>query len=518
MINCYSPQRRKTIPVKIGNITIGSGYPVAVQSMCNTKTSDVESSCAQIEALHNAGADIVRLTTPTLSDVDYLNLIHERTKHLGMPLCADVHFNSAIALKAAGIVEKVRVNPGNYAKQEDVDRKFTELLHLASAGHVAIRIGVNHGSLSAYMMAKWGDTPRGMAESAMEFLRIAKREGFNDVVVSLKSSNPRVMVESYRLCAALMADEDMYYPMHLGVTEAGEGNEGRIRSAVGIGALMADGIGDTIRVSLTEDPVEEIPVGRIIARHFQKLWQSSNSILEEIPPAYDPLLFRRRTAFLPIVVGKGGDFETLQDNWIDIASIGDGLPENSDVPIVVSSDSACWVGHVRYLISRLAAKGITNPVILRKNYPDIPESNIIAAAEMGAVLIDGIADGVCIEKGGAPTESSLGYSILQAARLRTTCAEIISCPGCGRTQYDIQSAVKAVKERFGGYANLKIAVMGCIVNGPGEMADADWGYVGAGGGKVSIYKGHDVVVGKVDQAEALDILENLIKQTSGYSH
>jgi len=509
--NFFSPKRRFTTPVYIGNMSIGADAPVAIQSMCNTKTSDVSASSLQVTELSLSGADIVRLTVPTLVDVDSLELIRKSTKQLGVPLCADVHFNSAIAFKAATIVEKVRINPGNFAKQEDVDSKFTELIGVAKTNNIAIRVGVNHGSLSSYMMSKWGDTPKGMAESAMEFLRIAKRENFANVVVSLKASNPRIMVESYRLCVHLMDNEDMHYPLHIGVTEAGEGMDGRIRSAVGIGALLADGLGDTIRVSLTEDPVAEIPVGRLLANHFKKMWNTSFEADGDVPLAYDPFVFRRRNGITPVVVGRGGDFDNIPDTWCDFSSFGDGSGIDENTPIVVSSNSPCWVGHIRYQISQLAAKGIHNPIIIRKNYPDVSDSEVIAAAEMGAILIDGIADGICIEKGGVVTDSSLGYSILQAARLRMTRAEIISCPGCGRTQYDLQSAVKAVKERFAGYSNLKIAVMGCIVNGPGEMADADWGYVGAGGSKVSIYKGHEVVVNKVDQSEALDILEKLIK-------
>ncbi len=522
-MNYFIPSRRWSDEVKIGNIKIGGYNRIAVQSMCNTHTYDIENSVCQIKELYKAGADLVRLTVPSMYENDALKQIHDTIHNEGIevPLCADVHFNASIAFSAAEIVEKVRVNPGNFAKEEDVDKKFTELLSLAKEKKVAIRVGVNHGSLSSYMMDRWGDTPKGMVESALEFLRIAKREDFNDIVVSLKSSNPRVMVESYRLCAQQMIEEDMAYPLHLGVTEAGEGVDGRIRSAVGIGTLLADGLGDTIRVSLTEDPVAEIPVAKTLALYFEKVWKTTDYSIQynDIPLPYDPYSYNRNSSNLPFVVGKGGDFEVAQQNWMNISSGTDVFMLNpsvdSETPIVVSSNKACWVGDIRYTISALRNLGLKNPIVLRKDYDSsLGDVDVIAAAEMGAILIDGIADGIWIEKDGILADSSLGYAILQATRLRLTKAEIISCPGCGRTQYDIQATVQAVKDRFSDYQGIKIAVMGCIVNGPGEMADADWGYVGAGGGKVTIYKSHEPLYRNVDQSEALDLLEKLIKDNN----
>lgn len=518
MKNPFVYARRITCTVRIGDLFMGSGHPIVLQSMTNTKTEQTDESVEQSLRIAAAGGQIVRLTAQGRTQAHNLEMIRCELSKRGcrVPLCADIHFNPELALIAATAVQKVRINPGNYADEDALQSKFIQLLDVCKVYNTALRIGVNHGSLSARIVEKYGDTPRGMVESAMEFLRICKDEKFENVVVSLKSSNPRVMVESYRLAAETMDSENLNFPLHLGVTEAGEGEDGRIRSAVGIGALLADGIGDTIRVSLTEEPECEIPVAKALAGYFEDRPPQNYIPVTAEPLPYNPLLFTRRTSVRPVVVGFGGDYEMGSDEWyyltLDDMTIETyaALRADSEQYIVLSSENSNWVGEIRAAIVCLMRAEVKNPIILYKNYESFDNIELYSAADMGAVLIDGLADGVWIECKSVADRVDIGLSILQATRLRLSKTEIISCPGCGRTLFDLQATARAVKARLGDRPGLKIAVMGCIVNGPGEMADADFGYVGAGSGLVTLYRAREVVERNIPQSEALDRLEQII--------
>ncbi len=402
-------ERLKTIPVKIGkDLIIGGDAPIVVQTMCNTHTSDVDATVAQCLELAAAGAQMIRITVPGMQDIPHLKQIKENLRALGCttPLVADIHFSSQTAIAAAQIVEKVRINPGNFHPDHDKARsEFARLLEVCKEHGTAIRVGLNHGSLGRYITDLYGNTPEAMARAAMEWLRMCKDADFYNVVVSLKASNTVVMTQAYRILAKMMQEYGTVFPLHLGVTEAGNGDSGRIKSCVGIAALLQEGIGDTIRVSLTEPPVNELPVARFLA----------------------------------------------------------GLSEGDDM-------------------LRAAAKW--GPKLLKREIDEIPDS---------AGLSDYLKD-----------------EIMQAARRRFYKPEYIACPGCGRTMYDLQGTFEEVKRRTAHLKGMVIAVMGCIVNGPGEMADADWGYVGEGGGKVSIYHNGQPVLRHIPDKEAIDRLLELI--------
>ena len=420
-----------------GQVRLGGGAPVVVQTMCNTSTDDIEGSLAQCRAMAAAGAELIRLTTQGLKQVESLRIIKERLRAEGIttPLVADIHFLADAALAAASVADKVRINPGNFAKDHDVAcAKFRELIALCKRQGTVIRIGLNHGSLGERITQRYGDTPLAMKEAVLEWLRMCIEEDFYDVVVSLKSSNTRVMVDAYRLLFKAMHDElGLVFPLHLGVTEAGGGEEGRIKSAVGIGTLLGEGIGDTIRVSLTEDPVHEIPAGQ--------------KIVAAIAGGYSP---------------RGGRTCVEADDWEDFLIKG----------------SCLW-----------------GPSLLDKQIDDFS------------------LEGSTI--GGAPVPQADGERfrdlLLQACRRRFTRPEYIACPGCGRTLYDLESTFNEVKRRTGHLVGLKIAVMGCVVNGPGEMADADYGYVGEGRGHVTLYRGKTPVLRRIPQEEAIDKLLELIE-------
>lgn len=500
--------RAETRKVRIGKVTVGGSEPIAVQSMNNTNTMDTEACVAQIRQIHAAGCDIVRLTAPGKREAANLETISALAKANGLAdvaIVADIHFTPDAALIAAQYADKVRINPGNY----DIAR-LPELLALCKKRHIPIRIGVNHGSLSAQMVEKYGDTPLGMVESAMEFLRECRRHDFLDVVVSMKSSNVRVMVHAYRLLAAAMTREGMNFPLHLGITEAGDGAEGRIRSAVGIGALMADGLGDTIRVSLTEPPENEIPVARAIAEYFADRHTAENAVAIENESLYTPFEYSRRKTTPEGNIG-GGSVPIL---YKELNPDGLQALDNGRIAVieaVTGNAPAEW----RANILNMMAKGDKRPVILHKIYsePSIESLRIKAACDFGMAFIDGLADGIWIENDNISAEEidSLALSILQAARVRITKTEYIACPGCGRTQFDLQSTLAAVRAQTSHLNHLKIAVMGCIVNGPGEMADADYGYVGAGGGRITLYKGKEVMRRAIPQTEAVPALIELIK-------
>ena len=427
----------KTLEVKAGNVIIGGDNPIVVQTMCNTHTSDVEASTAQCIRLAEAGAQLIRLTVPSLEQIESLKKIKENLRAAGIstPLVADVHFSSEIAIAAASVVEKVRINPGNFHKDHEKAREqFARLVEVCKENGTAIRIGLNHGSLGDRITNLYGNTPLAMKEAVMEWLEMCKENDFYNVVVSLKASNTFVMVEAYRLLAKEMKDSGVVFPLHLGVTEAGNGDSGRIKSAVGISALLSEGIGNTIRVSLTEDPAKEIPVAQYLAdRYDHRIHSSMVSLTLE---------------------GKKA-----------IASYN--APSRERLLL----DFACDFGK-RLLDKELDEVQITD-------------------CEEGEYLAD---------------------ELMQAARRRFYRPEYIACPGCGRTMYNLEGTFEEVKRRTSHLKGMVIAVMGCIVNGPGEMADADWGYVGEGNGKVSIYKGKSPVLRHIPETEAIDKLLELIEK------
>ena len=450
--------RRKTSNVQVGNIFIGSDNPIRIQTMANTSTNDIDASVDQARRCIEAGTELLRFTTQGLREVESLKEIHAQVL-TAVPLVADVHFNSEVADAAAQVVEAVRINPGNYSKDATkLEERFVHLLDICKEHKTAIRIGVNHGSLSERMMAKYGDTPQGMVESVMEFLRIAVRHDFHNIVISVKASNTRVMVDTVRLLVKTMNHEHIAFPLHLGVTEAGEGEDGRIKSAVGIGALLADGIGDTVRVSLSEAPENEIPVARDLVDYF-------------------------------------ADEDSVRYDGSVTAEVLDNIGGNAEI---------------RYT-----------------SYEDDWELFCLqAAAECGRLLWDYKATELTLVNPNF-SETKLNFlskDILQAARVRIYKTEYISCPGCGRTMFDLQKTVAEVKKAIdaetmkhsplGGEPErgaLKIAIMGCIVNGPGEMADADYGYVGAGRDRISLYRGKECVLKNIPQEEAVEQLLKLIE-------
>ncbi len=480
-------RRRPTCCVRIGDVTIGGNHPIAVQSMTNTDTNDTEACVAQIERIDRAGGKIVRLTAQGRREAENLRRIVARLREEGYRTAtvADIHFVPEVASIAARYVEKVRINPGNYRTDHG---ELEALIDQCRERGVALRIGVNHGSLAKRVFDQWGDTPQGMVVSAMEFLRVCRAKAFDQVVVSMKSSNTRVMVAAYRLLVEAMEAEGMNYPIHLGVTEAGNGLEGRIKSAVGIGALLADGIGDTIRVSLTEAPEHEIPVARLLVEHFA---QRPGEFPVRHPERYSPTEYRRRSKVaVPVVHGEPHDgFRILE------ARSGNPTAE------------------LRAAI--LDLEPADTPVIIRRRYDDTDLTTLAvkAAADLGPVLLDGLADGIWIDAPAHDEETirEVELMILQAARVRFSHTEYIACPSCGRTLYDIEQTLGRIKARTSHLKNLRIGVMGCIVNGPGEMADADYGYVGAGPGRITLYRGREVVERNIPQEEALDRLVELIK-------
>ncbi len=479
--------RRHSHTVKFGSVKIGSSHPIEVQSMTNSSTRDTQSSVDQVLAIERAGGNIVRLTAQGRAEGENLEAIMAELKARGSQasIVADIHFTPEVAMIAAQFVDKVRINPGNYRLEAG---HLQELISLCRQRGVALRIGVNHGSLSQRQFDKWGDTPEGMVHSAMEFLEICRAEDFDQVVVSLKSSNTRVMVHAYRLLCAEMDRQNMSYPLHLGVTEAGSGIEARVKSAVGIGALLADGIGDTIRVSLTEAPEREIPVAKLITSHFE-------SRQGEFPIAdtsqYSPYAYRRRSALTTTIIHS--------EPHDDFAII-EAVSENPTAE----------------LRAAILALGSTQPVMIKRSYnqQDLTELAIIAAADLGLLFLDGLADGIWIDAPQHPAEkiAEVELMILQASRVRQSQTEYIACPSCGRTLFDIESRLTEIKARTSHLKHLKIGVMGCIVNGPGEMADADYGYVGAASGRITLYRGREVVERNIPEELALDRLIEYIKE------
>lgn len=538
----FSYHRRPTLEVRVGNTAIGGNNPVRIQSMASTSTMDTEASVAQARRIVDAGAELVRFTAQGVREAANLGEIRRRLRECGcdVPLVADIHFNPRAAFAAAEQVEKVRINPGNFVdpgrtfrKIEYTDEEYAAelrrleealvpFLETCRANDTAIRLGVNHGSLSDRIMSRYGDTPAGMVESAMEFLRVCRSHGFDRVVISIKASNVVVMVETVTRLVEAMDAEEMHYPLHLGVTEAGDGEDGRIKSAVGIGALLREGIGDTIRVSLSEEPEAELPVARKIMDYIDlmataapvvaprdgrfRLGKGMRRMSREIGA-----VGASRVPVVPAVDGITGlkeiDAEAVIAGKVDIAP---------DDIILLSASGDVPGMTLEAAMNILVAEGIDNPVILRGVYNglDADTVRLRASIDLGALLLKGFADGIEIVSDAlTPDEASrLALAILQSARLRISHTEYIACPGCGRTLFDLQQTLARVKEATSHLKGLKIGVMGCIVNGPGEMADADYGYVGAGVGKISLYKGKECVEKNIPAEEAVSHLVELIKK------
>lgn len=532
----YNYKRRPSRRVRVGNVQIGGDNPIRVQSMTNTSTLDTERSAQQAKRIADAGGEIVRLTTQGVREAANLRPIRERMQELGctVPLVADVHFNPKAAYEAATTADKVRINPGNFVDAARTFRKleFTDeeyaaeierirtalvpFLRICRENSTAVRLGVNHGSLSDRIMSRYGDTPEGMVESVMEFLRICGEEDFHDIVISVKASNTSVMVRTVRLLAAAMEREGMDYPLHLGVTEAGAGEDGRIKSAVGIGTLLYEGLGDTIRVSLSEAPEAEIPVAQALVDYIGAA--ANAPLIEDTRSDKTPAEDSRDKAKEQISRHPmHADFPLA---WsIEEKSARDEAPEGLRFVVVEEDASVPNVpGRVVKAIDSLDSESAGMPVVISIHYDDtnIDALRLKAAADFGALLMNGYGNAIKVDAPAFDSETlgRLELDILQAARQRITKTEYISCPGCGRTLFDLQSTLAEVKEATRHLADrkLKIAVMGCIVNGPGEMADADYGYVGAGPGRVSIYKGKELLVKNIPTAEALPALLELLEK------
>lgn len=542
-MSIYNYKRRKSSEAKAGKVGIGGNNPIRIQSMTNTSTLDTEGSVAQALRIAEAGGEIVRLTTQGVREAENMREIRRGLDEAGcdVPLVADVHFNPNAAFKAASVCEKVRINPGNFV---DAARTFKKLefsdeeyagelnkiketvipfLDICRKNNTAVRLGVNHGSLSDRIMSRYGDTPAGMVESVMEFLRIFREENFDNVVISIKASNVVIMVETVRLLDKKMQEENMHYPLHLGVTEAGDGEDGRVKSAVGIGTLLGEGIGDTIRVSLTEDPEKEIPVAvklrdYICGRTEHAEVVEPDLVKDGFSRSYSVGVPGFEGVNYPLVAGL--DFSAFPENWhrVDASSIPEMFDDEK--PIVLTSENKNRPGEIASWIDRFVASGGKNPIIIHFSYEDsdLEDLQIKAGADFGPLILGGYGNGISIEAPSFSREdiNSLSLGLLQAARLRISKTEYIACPSCGRTLFDLQKTLKEVKAATSGLKGLKIGVMGCIVNGPGEMADADYGYVGAGPGKVSLYKGKTLVQKNIPSEEAIDLLINLIKDNGDW--
>ena len=613
MTDLFNYRRRSSSPVQVGDLQLGGDAPIRIQSMTTTNTNDTEACVEQAERIIKAGGELVRLTTQGRREAENLKNINARLRADGFntPLVADVHFNANVADVAALYAEKVRVNPGNYVDPARVFKKieytdaeyadelkkledrFVPFLNICKEHHTAVRIGVNHGSLSDRIMSRYGDTPEGIVESCMEFLRICKKEQFDNVVISIKASNTVIMVRTVRLLVDEMDRNDMHYPLHLGVTEAGEGEDGRIKSAVGIGALLADGIGDTIRVSLSEEPEAEIPVARHLVDYITKR-EGHLMVPATASPDFNRLRPERRKtraaggiggSNVPVVIASlpngqtAIDAEFGTDTTPDYIYCGSSLPANRkegqkyivdfnaytgakdtypifpynatpfissvkadvkflvlqlgapseeylaclkahpEVVVIAVSNQQNKLGEQRALTHELWTNGLFNPVVFAQMYrhsaQEKPDFQLEAAADMGALMIDGLCDGIWLMNDGdinVRDVADTSFAILQAARLRTSKTEYISCPGCGRTLYDLRSTIAKIKAATAHMKGLKIGIMGCIVNGPGEMADADYGYVGAGPGKISLYKQKMCVEKAIPESEAVEHLLRFIEE------
>jgi len=608
-MDLFNYKRRKTCEVNVGATPLGGSYPIRLQSMTNTSTRDVEGSVSQVKRIVEAGGEYVRLTTQGVAEAETLQQISAALRKDGcmVPLVADVHFNPGVADVAALYAEKVRINPGNYVDParkfqhleytdeeyaQELQRlhdRFLKFLHICQEQHTAIRIGVNHGSLSDRIMSRYGDTPEGMVESCMEYLRICVEENFKDVVISIKASNASVMVRTVRLLVDVMNREGMDYPLHLGVTEAGEGEDGRIKSALGIGALLADGYGDTIRVSLSEAPEAEIPVAKKL-RDYVVAREMHLPIKGEVSPDFEyqhpvrrqtnavgniggdnvPVVISARFSdtqdfnpdFLPDYVyvgrnmpadrrhgmryivdadawsGESDTFPAYKQEFLPFISMNPSplkflfityrdlnaealacLKYHPELVVICQSNHINRVGELRAIAHKLMMKGLKNPLVFIQHYAEqeIEDLQIRSASDMGPLIFDGLCDGIMLYNNGRlsdPLVDQTAFSILQAGRLRMVKTEYISCPGCGRTLYNLEETIARIKAATSHLKGLKIGIMGCIVNGPGEMADADYGYVGAGRGKVSLYKQKQCIEKNIPEAEAVERLLHFIEEDS----
>ena len=608
----FSYQRFTTRKVKVGTVEIGGDNPIRVQSMTTTDTMDTAATVDQSISLADAGCEIIRITAPSKKEAENLKAIKDELKARGLnvPLVADIHFTPNAAEIAAKIVDKVRVNPGNYADkkkfntieytdeeyQEQLERinvKFTPLVNICKEEGIAMRIGTNHGSLSDRIMSRYGDTPNGMVESALEFIRICESLDYHDLIISMKASNPQVMVHAYRLLMRTFKETDRNYPIHLGVTEAGDGEDGRIKSAVGIGTLLEDGIGDTIRVSLTEDPEAEIPVANDLAKRYEK---RSSSAVDHDGSALpiDFYNYKKRSSLklhniggdnAPVIVADFSNYdkitrEDLQsigytydeeiDKWHlgdqaadllytagkalefdipgslnaiqEIASVSkylsqdlnldqphlieaelkdltdqylDLLSKDQNAVLILNTNHEHGMAEQRVAISKLIARKIETPIILSRTYDvEFDKVQLFASADLGALLLDGLGDGLFIRANQCSVKdlNALAFGILQATRTRISKTDYIACQSCGRTLFDLQEVTAKIRSRTDHLKGVKIGIMGCIVNGPGEMADADYGYVGSGVKKITLYKGQEVMKKGVDESIAVDNLINIIKE------
>ena len=632
-----------TREVKIGDIALGGHNPIRIQSMTTTDTMDTIGTVEQTIRMVESGCDYVRITAPSIKEAENLSNIKKELRFRGydVPLIADIHFTPNAAEMAARIVEKVRVNPGNYADKkkfenleytqdaytaelERINKKFIPLIKICKEYGTAMRIGTNHGSLSDRIMSHYGDTPRGMVESAMEFMRMCEAENYYNLVISMKASNTQVMVQAYRLLVETMVKEGMNYPLHLGVTEAGDGEDGRIKSAVGIGTLLEDGLGDTIRVSLTEDPEFEAPVAKALADRYALRSQGTEVGSQKIDGAatprtpdfglqtYSPYSYSRRITqsvqhigdhHHPVVMidvskenlkdpyflnavgynySAGLDKYNLADQACDLAFLGDNLPSFSfpgnlrqvynhqtwlklrdknnchplfsldgfskaetkdeflnfievdanqrdieaiqqldkSVVLILNTSAHHGMAEQRAFFIALQEKNIQIPVIIKRSYQDLDADTLMlyAATDLGALFTDGFGDGIWIDAQGQNLAliNATSFGILQATRTRISKTEYISCPSCGRTLFDLQETTQLIRSRTDHLKGLKIGIMGCIVNGPGEMADADYGYVGTGPDKITLYRGQEVVKKNVTTAFALDELIDIIKNDGNW--
>ncbi len=519
--------------ITIGHLAVGGDAPVRIQSMANTPTTDVAASVSQCVRMIEAGAEMVRLTTQGKREVAALRKIKQELRKRGIqtPVIADIHFNPGLALDAAEVADKIRINPGNYLKGGSPESLLPPLLERCREHGTAIRIGVNHGSLDPAIVEEFGDSPAGMVESAMRFLRVCREREFHRVVVSMKSSNPGVMVRSVRLLVKTMTGEGMNYPLHLGVTEAGDGLEGRIKSAVGMAPLLAEGLGDTIRVSLTEPPEEEMPVARALLEQFPRP--------ERLPfdpfsgSAWDPFSFARRSSRAVVGIGSGSIVKIIgnhppeagsdllpaeiRERCVDYSEwlVNPSLTENIG-RLLLLDQGTLPVQELKYRLGRFCLQDRHTPVVIRSVSTEVdPERfRIRLAGDLGSLLMDGAIDAVWVENPnlGAETLNETLLWILQASGARISRAEYIACPSCGRTHFDILTRLREIRQATGHLTGIKIAVMGCIVNGPGEMADAHYGYVGAGRGRVTLYRGKNPVRKNLPETEALQALIELIRE------
>ncbi|GAA4904197.1 (E)-4-hydroxy-3-methylbut-2-enyl-diphosphate synthase [Mucilaginibacter defluvii] len=659
-----------TREVKIGDVPLGGNNPIRIQSMTTTDTMDTIGTVEQSIRMIEAGCEYIRITAPSIKEAQNLAEIKKQLRMRGYnaPLVADIHFTPNAAEVAARIVEKVRVNPGNYADKKRFDQidytdaeyqgeleriyqKFAPLVNICKEYGTAMRIGTNHGSLSDRIMSRYGDTPQGMVESAMEFIRICELLNYRNLVVSMKSSNPQVMVQAYRLLVETMVAEGMNYPLHLGVTEAGDGEDGRIKSAVGIGTLLEDGLGDTVRVSLTEEPEAEAPVAIALVERYSKRKSGSQEVqrtesknttpspVERVGERYSPYEYKRRetteaNAFIgghmvprvvvdlsqanlkdPSILNDAGylyspilDKYNMAEQSVDFVYLGDSLPSftfpgnlkqlynyrtwvglankflchpvftldeyldssadrssplnlvrvtandlmredfanlpnHGSLVFVLETDKAHGMADQRTFFFKLMELGLNTPVIVKRSYDFIVDSTstidhgkstmdygrstmdqrvtllqLYAATDMGALLVDGFGDGIWIDAPGLPTQAitSTSFGILQATRSRISKTEYISCPSCGRTLFDLMITTQMIRSRTSHLKGLKIGIMGCIVNGPGEMADADYGYVGSGTDRITLYRGKEVVKKNVTSENALDELINIIREDGNW--